>query len=293
MPAPSARVAGRDAEPVAEEVSLEIAAPSRIKTGPTRTERLMHSPLGTILPVIAVILLWEIGSALGVIDPIFFPAPSRIARALVHLVQEGVIAQHLGITIRRVALGFTIGTVPAVAIGVLMARIGWLSALLDPLISLTYPIPHIAILPLLLVIFGLGSPPIIALSAIVCFYPAIVNTLAGVRQVDERLVMMARNLGASNRQILWKIALPGALPTIFAGLRLGLGLALLGAVAGEFVAASDGIGAQTWIYWQIYQIDNMYATLIVIVTIGFLTTNAMLAIERRFFGWSKATQKQL
>ena len=286
------QAASQDLAPVGKTVTVEITAPKEPQIGPGSFERLMHSPTGTIIPVIAVIVLWEIGSSLGLIDRIFFPAPSRIVAALLRLGGQGVILDNLGITLRRIALGFAIGTVPGILLGVFMARMKWISLLIDPLISLTYPIPHIATLPLLLVIFGLGSPPIIVLSAIVCFYPAIVNTLVGVRQVDERLVQMARNLGASGQQILWKIALPGALPTIFAGLRLGLGLALLGGVAGEFVAASEGIGAQTWIYWQVYQIDNMYATLIVIVATGFILTNLMLYIERRFFGWSKATQKQ-
>lgn len=272
---------------------VEILPSEKEHKDPGAIERLLRSPVGFIFPAIAVVLLWEIGGSLGWIDRIFFPQPSRVARALETLTRDGIVLSNLAITLRRVASGFVIGTIPAVLLGVLVARAKWASLIVDPLISLTYPIPHIATLPLLLVIFGLGSPPIIALSSIVCFYPAVVNTTAGVRQVDERLVHMARNLGCSARQILWKIVLPAALPTIFAGLRLGLGLALLGAIAGEFVAASEGIGAQTWLYWQVYQIENMYATLLAIVVTGFTLTNVMLFAERRFFGWSKATQRQL
>lgn len=279
-------------EPTESVIAAQIVAPETEETGRNRFERVMVSPIGTVLPVIAVILLWEISSRLRIIDPIFFPAPSQIAGALIDLMQRGVITENLGITLNRVALGFVIGTIPAVILGIAIARVRWVYLILDPLISLTYPIPHIATLPLLLVIFGLGSPPIIALATIVCFYPAVVSTTVGVRQVDERLVAMAQNLGATRRQIMWKIVLPGALPAIFGGLRLSLGLALLGTVAGEFVAASAGIGAQTWIYWQIYQITNMYATLVVIVATGFLLTNMMLFIERRFFGWAKATYKE-
>jgi NitT/TauT family transport system permease protein len=249
--------------------------------------------VGFLIPAIVVILLWEVGGALGWIDRIFFPQPSRVLKALTTLTQEGIVLKNLEITLFRVASGFLIGTIPAVVVGILVARTKWASLIVDPLISLTYPIPHIATLPLLLVIFGLGSPPIIALSSIICFYPSVVNTTAGVRQVDERLVLMARNMGCSARQVLWKIVLPAALPTIFAGLRLGLGLALLGGIAGEFVAASEGIGAQTWLYWQVYQIENMYATLVAIVVTGFTLTNLMLFAERRFFGWSKTTQRQL
>lgn len=279
-------------QPTENVIAVEIVAPVSEDTGPNAFERVMASPIGTVLPVIGVLVLWETFSRLQWIDPVFFPAPSRIALALRDLMQRGIIVENLGITLHRVAMGFIIGTTPAVIIGIAIARVRWVYLILDPLISLTYPIPHIATLPLLLVIFGLGSPPIIALATIVCFYPAIVSTTVGVRQVDERLVAMAQNLGATRRQILWKIVLPGALPAIFGGLRLGLGLALLGTVAGEFVAASAGIGAQTWIYWQIYQISNMYATLVVIVATGFLLTNVMLFIERRVFGWAQATQNE-
>jgi ABC-type nitrate/sulfonate/bicarbonate transport system permease component len=272
---------------------VEIRAPEGARRGPNIIERALRSPIGFLFPALAVIVLWEIGGRVGIIDRIFFPQPSRIFAALERLTEEGVILENLSITLRRVAAGFVIGTIPAVLVGLLLARVKWASLIIDPLISLTYPIPHIATLPLLLVIFGLGSPPIIALSAIVCFYPAVVNTAAGVRQVDERLVQMGRNMGASNRQLLWKIIIPAALPTMFAGLRLGLGLALLGGIAGEFVAASEGIGAQTWLFWQVYKIEDMYATLVVIIATGFTMTNIMLFLERRFFSWSKATQKQL
>ncbi|MBX3579422.1 MAG: ABC transporter permease [Rhizobiaceae bacterium] len=276
-----------------DKVVAEIRAPQTLQRGPNVVERALRSPVGFLFPAIAVIVLWELGGTFGFIDRIFFPQPSRIFRALERLAAEGVILENLSITLRRVAAGFVIGTIPAVLVGLMLARVKWASLIIDPLISLTYPIPHIATLPLLLVIFGLGSPPIIALSSIVCFYPAVVNTAAGVRQVDERLVQMARNMGASSRQLLWKIIIPAALPTMFAGLRLGLGLALLGGIAGEFVAASEGIGAQTWLYWQVYKIEDMYATLVVIIATGFTMTNVMLFLERRFFSWSKATQKQL
>lgn len=275
-----------------EDIVLEIAPSESRRVGPNWFERLMDSTLGTLVPVVGFVLLWEAGSALEVIDQTFFPAPHLILTALADLTREGVIVEDVSITLQRLALGFVIGTVPAVVLGVLMARVRWIAAIVDPLISVTYPVPMIAVLPLLLVIFGLGSPPIIALSSIICFYPAVVSTLAGVRQVDERLVQMAQNMGASRRQVLWKIALPGALPSIFAGLRLGVGLALLGAVAGEFIAASEGIGARTWRYWQIYQITNMYATLVVIATLGFTLITGTLQIEKRLFNWSESSRRR-
>lgn len=275
--------------PTQNETTFTFGAAAHLDEGPGRTMRFLTSPLGALVPVLVVLLLWELGGAVGLIDPVFFPVPSRIVIALGNLTADGFIGDNLLITLRRVLLGFALGTVPAVIIGVFMARIRWVGVIIDPLIAATYPIPVIAILPLLLVIFGTGSTPIIVLAGIISFYPAVVNTLSGVRQIDERLVLMARNMGASRGQVLRKIVLPGSLPSIFAGLRLGAGLALLGTVAGEFLAASDGIGSLTWQYWQVYQISNMYATLVVIAAMGFAITLITLRIQRRYFSWSGGT----
>lgn len=255
---------------------------------PSALFRFLNSSIGSVVPVAAVLLLWELGSRTGLIDTTFFPPPSECAKALVTLVRDGELLSNVWITVRRIVLGFLLGVTPAVIIGVAMARIPWIRVVVDPIITITYPIPVIAILPLLLVIFGTGGTPIIVLAGIISFFPAAVNSLAGVLRVDETLVLMARNLGASRRQILFKIVLPDALPSVFAGIRLAAGLALLGTIAGEFLAASDGIGSMTWTYWQIYQISNMYATLAVIAAMGFLLTTLTLRVQRRYFGWTES-----
>lgn len=254
---------------------------------PNRLFQLLSTGLGSLVPVLLVLGLWQLGSMAGIIDQTFFPAPVECVKALVDLVSSGELLPNFVITLRRIVLGFFLGVIPATLLGIAMARVSWIRVLVDPLIAITYPIPVIAILPLLLVIFGVGGRPIIVLAGIISFFPAVVNAMAGVLQVDERLVLMARNMGASRKQVLWKIVLPGALPSIFAGIRLAAGLALLGTIAGEFLAASDGIGSMTWRYWQIYQIGNMYATLAVIAAMGFVLTTVTLRVQRRFFGWTE------
>ncbi|WP_431976936.1 ABC transporter permease [Micromonospora haikouensis] len=276
------RAAGQPAAPV-----VRYAVDPRAERPPGRLFRLLSSGAGSIVPVAVVLLLWQAGSMAGLIDKTFFPAPSECVRALVELVSSGELLPNVGITARRILLGFLLGVIPATLLGIAMGRSRWIRVLVDPLIAITYPIPVVAILPLLLVIFGTGGRPIVVLAGIISFFPAVVNAMSGVLQVDERLILMARNLGAGRQQILWKIILPGALPSIFAGIRLAAGLALLGTIAGEFLAASDGIGSMTWRYWQIYQIDNMYATLAVIAAMGFLLTTVTLRVQRRFFGWTE------
>jgi NitT/TauT family transport system permease protein len=280
-----ADTAGTPAAPV-----IRYAVDPKAERPPNLLFRLLSTGLGSLVPIVLVLLLWQLGSMAGLIDKTFFPAPSDCVQALVRLVSAGELLPNLGITLQRIIAGFFLGVIPATLLGVAMARVSWMRVLIDPLIAITYPIPVIAILPLLLVIFGIGGRPIIVLAGIISFFPAVVNSMTGVLQVDERLVLMARNMGASRQQILWKIVLPGALPAIFAGIRLAAGLALLGTIAGEFLAASDGIGSMTWRYWQIYQIDNMYATLAVIAAMGFLLTTVTLRVQRRFFGWTEGNQ---
>ena len=274
-----------------EKVLVEYRSGGRIARGPSRPFRIVASPLGTLIPIIIVLILWEIGSRVGLIDSTFFPPPSDDFKALVALSSNGDLWPNIGISLRRIGLGFLLGVIPGVIVGICMARLQWARVLLDPIIAVAYPIPVVAILPMLLVIFGVGSTPIIVLAGIISFFPAVVNAMAGVRQGDERLVLMARNMGADKWQTLWRIVLPGALPSIFAGVRLAAGLALLGVIAGEFLASSDGIGSLTWRYWQIYQIDNMYATLAVIAAMGFLITTVLLRVQRRFFGWTEGSKR--
>lgn len=268
-------------------VTAKFAPDPKAGRPPSALFRFLDSPVGSVVPVAAVLILWELGSRTGVIDTTFFPPPSECAQALVSLVRSGELLPNLWITLQRIVLGFLLGVIPAVVIGIAMARVPWIRVVVDPIITITYPIPVIAILPLLLVIFGTGGTPIIVLAGIISFFPAAVNSMTGVLRVDEKLVLMARNLGASRRQILHKVVLPGALPSVFAGIRLSAGLALLGTIAGEFLAASDGIGSMTWTYWQIYQIANMYATLAVIAAMGFLLTTLTLRVQRRYFGWTE------
>ncbi len=238
-------------------------------------------------PVLGVLVCWQLVAISGVIDASFFPPPTRIAVKMWQMTREGEIQGHLLVSLERVALGFLAGAVPGVLLGLVMGWVGFVRAVFDPIITLIYPIPRIAILPLFLVIFGLGSPPIIAISGLICFFPAVVTTYAGVRGLDPNLPGMAKNLGASRVQIMMKIAFPAALPVMFAGLRLSLGLALTGEVAAEFVAATTGIGAEIWRYWQIYRIEEMWASIVIVSAVGVVLSFGLLEIQRRLLAWDE------
>ncbi len=240
-----------------------------------------------ILPVAGAALLWELIARSGLVSTVFFPPPSKIVVTVFALFADGRMQEHLIVSMQRVALGFLIGAVPGAFLGLMMGWVRIARVFLDPIISIIYPIPRIAILPLFLIIFGLGSPPIIAISALICFFPATVTTYGGVKGIDPNLPLMGRNMGASRMQLITKIAFPAALPGMFAGLRLALGVALTGEVAAEFVAATTGLGAEIWHFWQIYRIVEMYGFILVVAVIGILLAYGLLEIQRRALSWAE------
>ena len=183
-------------ERAADEPVVRYAVDPRAERPPGRGFKLLSSGLGSMVPVVVVLALWQAGSMAGLIDKTFFPAPSECVQALVDLFSSGELLPNVGITAQRILLGFLLGVIPATLLGIAMGRSRWVRVLIDPLIAITYPIPVVAILPLLLVIFGTGGRPIVVLAGIISFFPAVVNAMSGVLQVDERLILMARNLGA-------------------------------------------------------------------------------------------------
>jgi NitT/TauT family transport system permease protein len=272
-------------------VSDEAVAlhPPRAKPPPARRCRwrsAMHRTALAAAPVLGALVLWQACSELNVIDRSFFPPPTQVLSRLWSSVSDGSMLPNLGVSLQRVLAGFLLGAVPGVVFGLLMGWVRVVRLVLDPIITLIYPIPRIAILPLFLVIFGLGSPPIIAISALICFFPAVVTTYAGVRGLDPNLPLMARNIGATRLQVLTKIAFPAALPVMFAGLRLSLG----GEVAAEFVAATNGVGAEIWRSWQIYRIDEMYANIVAISAVGVILSYVLLEVQRRLLSWDEGVE---
>lgn len=238
-------------------------------------------------PVVAAFAAWQLFAMVGFIDAGFFPPPTTVMATLWELVGEGTMARETLVTLQRVTLAFFLGVVPGVALGLLMGWVGVVRAIFDPIVTVIYPIPRIAILPLFLVIFGLGSAPVIAITALISFFPAALTTYSGVAGLDKDLPDMARNLGASRVQIMTKIAFPSSLPVMLAGLRLALGVALTGLVAAEFVASQTGLGARIWRFWQLYRIPEMWAYIVVVAAIGILLQFGLVELQRRLLSWDE------
>jgi NitT/TauT family transport system permease protein len=261
-------------------VDIGEAARRRAK----RRDRIISiaSPLG-------LLLAWELAAQAALIDVRFFPAPSSIIATLFSMAQSGELRDNVLISLQRIVLGFFLGGVPAIAIGIAMGLWRPIRALVDPLIVATYPIPKSSLLPLILLIFGLGEMSKVMMVAIGVFYPVAINATAGVLQINKIYLDVGKAFKASRWDTFRTIALPGALPFIMTGIKLGAGLALILIAIAEMVGAKSGIGYMIWSAWETFAVAKMYVGLFVIALIGFAISLLLNEIERWIIRWKADT----
>ena len=252
----------------------------RARLAARRRDRILSvaSPLG-------LLLAWELAADTGLIDVRFFPAPSSIIAKLIEMARSGELTENVLISLQRIVLGFLLGGVPAIVIGIAMGIWRPVRALVDPLIVATYPIPKSSLLPLILLIFGLGEMSKVMMVAIGVFYPMAINATAGVLQINQIYLDVGKSFKASPWDTFRTIALPGALPFIMTGVKLGAGLALILIAIAEMVGAKSGIGFMIWSAWETFAVAKMYVGLFVIALIGFAISLFLNEIERRLIRW--------
>jgi len=243
-------------------------------------ERLLY-----LISPIALIALWQGLLMLGIGDRRFVPAPSDIAERAWEMITNGELAYHSAVTLYRVIVGFILGVVPAVAAGLLMAMFRPVRIFFDPLIASLFPIPKVALMPLLLLAFGFGDASKIALVVIAVFFPVVVNTYVGAANIEKIYWDVARNYGASQSIIFRRIVFFGALPMIFAGLRIALAVSFIVLVAAEFVATKAGIGYLIWNSWELLQVDKMFVGIVTVGILGLIATVLLQEIERKAIPW--------
>lgn len=273
-------------------MSIERGEAIRISSPPSRGEQprslragLTRERVVSILSPLALLLLWEALVRTRVLDVRFFPAPSQVLGTLVSLNLSGELPQDVLVSLSRIAAGFALGASAGIALGLLMGVSKVIRAAVNPLVGTIYPIPKIAILPLVMLIFGLGEPSKYVIVAIGVFFLVLLNTAAGVMNIEKIYLDVGRNFGASRSDVLLTIALPGALPFIFTGLRLGWGTGLLLIVAAEFISAKSGIGYLIWTSWQTFAVEEMYVGLITISALGLVSFALFDVLERWLIPW--------
>lgn len=241
----------------------------------------------SIVSPVALLVLWQLLSWAGALDSRFVPSPIGIAAAAYGLLLDGELMHHIWISLLRVAAGFLVGAIPGMAIGLAMGISRWARAAIDPVVAALFPIPKISLLPLIMLYLGIGEASKVALVALAVIFLVLINAMAGVLAIDPIYFDVAKNYGASRRKLWTRIVIPGALPMIFVGMRLGIGVAFIVIVAAEFVAARSGIGYLIWTSWEVMRIENMFVGIIVITVLGVLSTFLLRELERLVIPWRK------
>jgi NitT/TauT family transport system permease protein len=232
-----------------------------------------------------LLVLWEILARVGILDVRLFSCPTRVFTALIPMISSGELLKNTLVSAQRILLGFLAGAFPGILLGLSMGLFPPIRASLMPMVAATFPIPKLAIMPLILIVFGLGESSKVFTIAIGVFYLVLINTMTGVINIDKIYMDVAKNFGASRFQFYTTVALPGALPMIFAGLKLGMGTALLLIVAAEMSAAKAGVGWLVWRAYDMFDIEKMFVSLITLAFLGYVFSYALDIIEKIVIPW--------
>lgn len=235
--------------------------------------------------VIAFLAFWEFAVRAGWVNPLFTSSPSRIAATGFEMFADGSIYPDLWVSTQEFVFGYGLAVIIGVPLGILMGWYTRLNALLDPFVNALYATPRIALMPLVIIWFGIDMSAKVAIIFLATVFPIIISTMTGVRTMERDYVRVARSFGASDRQLFMTVALPSSIPHILTGLRLGLGHALIGIVVGEMYGASAGIGYMMQTAGATFQTDKVMVGIIIIAGAGMALTQVLKVIEARFDVW--------
>ncbi len=250
------------------------------------------SVLRRIALFVLLLTVWQLSSRLGLLNPIVLPAPSKVAAALWQLAASGELLAHAAASLQRVLLGFFISVALAIPLGLLLGTNRALRHGLGPVLALLRPIPPIAWVPLAILWFGLGNGPSYFVTMIASFFPLLLNTMAGVENVDPRHLNVARSLGASRRMIFLEVVLPSAAPFILSGMRVGLTVSWMSVVAAEMVSANRGLGYFIESKQEMVQMEMVIGGMFTIGLIGIILDQLLVTLNRRWVRW-QAPQKTI
>ena len=231
--------------------------------------------------LLVVLAAWELASRGSGVSALVLPAPSAVMKSLWMGLSTGYLWPHIGVTTLELVLGLCAGCLIGFVSGVAMAESALLQRVLKPYVVISQVIPKLALAPLFIVWFGFGMTPTVVITALICFFPLMENTVTSLQQVDPQRLELFRMLGATRCQTLLRLKLPSALPVILAGLRVAVVLALVGAVVGEFIGASQGLGALIIASQGMMDTPLMFAVLVVIAALGLLLYQITHAVEKR------------
>jgi sulfonate transport system permease protein len=277
------------------------ALPDTIARGKERNAAVSSAPLATLLRSVGrnsigwalpalIVFVWEVASRAGVIAPNVLPAPTAVAEAFWRLLKSGELVENIGVSTARALAGFAIGG----SIGFVLGLANGVSALsrgiTDTTLQMIRNIPHLALIPLVILWFGIGEEAKLFLVALGVFFPIYVNTLLGIQGVDPHLIEMGRIYGMNRTQLFTRVILPGALPAIFVGLRYALGIMWLTLIVAETISASSGLGYMAMQAREFLLIDVVVLSILIYALLGKLADSLARLLERLSLGWHPAFQ---
>ncbi len=253
----------------------------------TRGIRLQRERWLIVTMAIIPLTLWECLARMGAISSLFFPPPTVIFLTFLRMIAQGKLLANVGVTLWRVCMGLILGGGSGLLLGLAMGWSRRIRAVFDPFIAAAHPIPKIAVLPLIMILFGIGESSKVVVVAVSTFFPMLINAVAGVTQISPIHFEVAKNYGANLTKIFTRVILPGSLPLILAGVRLSLNFALLTCIAVELVAADQGLGAMIWLAWQTLRTEELYMSLAVTATVGIVFNFLLQRISLHLVPWQR------
>ncbi|MFE2100338.1 ABC transporter permease [Streptomyces sp. PTD9-10] len=245
-----------------------------------------------VLLLIVVLGLWEALSRAKTIDPFNFSMPSKIWDQIwtwvMHGTAQGSLGEQIWATVHEALLGWVLGVVAGVVFGIALGRIAFLADVLGPYIKVLNSIPRIVLAPIFVIWFGLGPASKVASAVVLVFFPVFFNAFQGAREVDRNLVSNARILGASDRRVTLQVVIPSATSWIFTSLHVSFGFALIGAIVGEYIGATEGIGLLVAQSQGTFNAAGVYAAMVILAAVALVAEGLLTFAERRIFRWKPA-----
>jgi taurine transport system permease protein len=246
--------------------------------------KLTNALLGAMLPL-AVIAAWEIASRDRLVSTFLLPPLTSVISRLWQDIASGELAGLAGQTILRLTISYSIAVGGGVVLGILMARVRFVRWLLDPVVSIGFPAPKIAFLPIFILWFGVFDAPKIVMSIVSCIFPIIAGTWAGTQGVDKYMIWSAENLGATKRELLWHVIFPAALPQVLTAMQVALPIAFIVVIVAEMLTGGGGLGGSMIEGARLADSTRVYVNLIVIGVIGFTSMVLLQIIRRKILAW--------
>jgi NitT/TauT family transport system permease protein len=249
--------------------------------------RKFHIPVALTRILIAVggLLLWEFVATFGIVQEFWISKPSKIFPAAVLYLSSAEGWYAVGLTMYEAAAGFTLAMILGVLSGFLMTRSAYLKAVLNPFVGVMNAVPRLALIPLFIVWFGIGSASKIMMVFMICYFVVLVNTISAIESVDRELVLVARLLGANKRDIQRKVIIPSSIPWLFAATRICVGNSFGGAVVAEMVAGNGGLGYMVSAAAALLNLRDVFVAVIIVMAIAYCCDVLLLRLERRLLRW--------